>query len=51
MGQNFHGIAENGQLLKSRTEWNEMECSLSFGLLTRSFDLGLGIPKLKFLGF
>ena len=32
-------------------ERNGTERSVNFRLLTKSFDLGLGIPKSKFLGF
>ena len=27
-----------------------MECSIIFWILTKSFDSGIGIPKLKFIG-
>ena len=29
---------------------NKMECSIIFQLVAKSFDLGLGMPKSKFLG-
>ena len=31
-------------------EWNGKECFVIFLLFTKKFDLGLGIPKSKFLG-